>query len=181
MRFDRIFEDLEGRLDHHEQEEIRAVSEDLARAERAQVTLVQRLRGSLGNELTVLLASSLRLTGTVEALGPDWLVLHQQAAGTRALVPLHALGMIEGLAARARPAEESLLADPSLNSMLRTLARDRSLVTLETTAGSVSGRISAVGAETLDLRTLPTREPGPVPGSTRVTVVTASLLALISS
>ncbi|MGO1200589.1 MAG: hypothetical protein ACTMKY_11905, partial [Dermabacteraceae bacterium] len=62
--------------------------------------------------------------------------------------------------------------------VLREIARDRSVVRLETTAGGITGRIAAVGADALDVQSLPTGERGTVPGSSRVTVATASLLAI---
>lgn len=179
MRFERIFEDLEGRLEHHEQEELRAVSEDLARAERAQLTLADRLRGAGEREVTLHIGAGLRLAGTVLEVGQGWVSLRESRSAQRAVVPLHAIGILEGLSSRARPAEESLRSPLGLGSVLREIARDRSVVRLETTAGSVLGRIAAVGADTLDLLSLPTGESSSVPGSARLTVTTASLLAVL--
>jgi hypothetical protein len=168
MRFERIFEDLEGRLEHHEQQEVRAVSEDLARAERAQLTLADRLRGA-----------EERLSGTVQEVGAEWVGLRESRSAQRAVVPLGAIGIVEGLSSRARPAEESLRSPLGLGSVLREIARDRSVVRLETTAGTVLGRIAAVGADALDVLSLPTGESSSVPGSARLTVTTASLLAVL--
>lgn len=179
MRFERIFQDLEGRFDHHEQEEMRAVSEDLARAERAQLTLADRLRGTAARVLTVHLGPSLRLAGEVEEVGEDWLALREAGTGSRMIVPLGAVALVEGLSGRARPAQESVIAAPALGSVLRGIARDRSVVRLETTAGGITGRIAAVGANTIDVRTLPTGEAATVPGSSRITVAVTSLLAVI--
>jgi hypothetical protein len=94
-------------------------------------------------------------------------------------VPLGAIGIVEGLSSRARPAEESLRSPLGLGSVLREIARDRSVVRLETTAGTVLGRIAAVGADALDVLSLPTGESSSVPGSARLTVTTASLLAVL--
>lgn len=178
MRFERIFEDLEGRFAHHEREEMRAVSEDLARAERAQLSLADRLRGAGGRSLTLHLGSVLRLEGTVEDVGEGWVALHEESGGRRTVVPLPAIALIEGLPVRARPAEESLRSSLGLGSMLRTIARDRSVVRLETTAGGVMGRLAAVGADAVDVHSLPTGESGTVPGSTRITVAMDALLAV---
>lgn len=179
MRFERIFEDLEGRLEHHEQEELRAVSEDLARAERAQLTLADRLRGAGERVVTVHVGAGLRLVGTVQEVGEGWVALRESRSAQSAVVPLHAIGILEGLSSRARPAEESLRSPLGLGSVLREIARDRSVVRLETTAGVVLGRIAAVGADTLDVLSLPTGETSGVPGSARLTVATASLLAVL--
>ena len=179
MRFERIFEDLEGRLEHHEQEELRAVSEDLARAERAQLTLADRLRGAGERELTVHIGADLRLSGVVQEVGAEWVALRETRSAQRAVVPLAAIGIVEGLSSRARPAESTLRSPLGLGSVLREIARDRSVVRLETSAGAVLGRIAAVGADTLEVLSLPTGESASVPGSTRLTVTTASLLAVL--
>jgi len=176
MRFERIFDDLEGQFAHHEQEEVRAVSEDLTRAELAQLTLADRFRGAEGHRLTLHLGATLRVSGTVQEVGSDWVVLAEAGGRRSAVVPLPGIAMIEGLPPRVRPAEESLRAPRRLGSVLREIARDRSVVRVETAAGSVTGRIAAVGADAMDLRSLPTGEPTSVPGSTRITVTLAGLL-----
>lgn len=179
MRFERIFDDLEGRFAHHEQQEMRAVSEDLARAERAQLTLADRLRGAAGLSLTVHVGATLRLGGVVEDVGPEWVALREQKSAQRAVVPLAAIVLVQGLSTRARPVEEPLRSPLGLGSVLREIARDRSVVRVETTAGAVIGRIAAVGADAIDVHSLPTGETVTVPGSSRITVATAALLALI--
>ncbi|MFC7376300.1 hypothetical protein ACFQS2_04230 [Brachybacterium sp. GCM10030267] len=179
MRFERIFDDLEGRFAHHEREEMRAVSEDLARAERAQLTLADRLRGAGEHSITLHLGQSLRLSGVVEDVGQEWLSLREEGSGQRAVVPLGAIALVQGLSTRARPPEESLRSPLGLGSVLRAIARDRSTVRLETAAGSITARIAAVGADTVDVNSLPTGESGTVPGSTRITVATSALLAVI--
>lgn len=177
MRFERIFEDLEGQFAHQQQEELRAVSEELARAERAQLTLADRLRGAGERPVTVHVGDGLRLSGVVREVGADWVALRDRAADS--LVPLAAIAFVEGLPTRARPAEDSLHSPLGLGSVLRGIARDRSVVRLETAAGTVIGRIAAVGADALDVNTLPTGETSSVPGSTRLTVTTASLRAVL--
>lgn len=178
MRFERIFEDLEGRFAHHEQQEMRAVSEDLTRAERAQLTLVDRLRGASGAALIVHLGPDMRVAGTVEDMGSDWLLLRETAGSALVLVPTARIALVEGLVARARPADESPLRGIGLGAVLRRMARDRATVRVETTIGSLTGRIAAVGADALDLQTLPTGETSAVPGSTRVTVGINALIAV---
>ncbi len=180
MRFDRMFEDLEARFAHHEDEEMRAVSEELGRAERAQVTLADRLRGAGDAPLTLHLGADLRLIGQVDELGPDWLLLQgTRSAPERAIIPLNSISLVLGLPVRARPETESVLSPRSLGSLLREVARDRSIVRMHTAAGMMTGRLSTVGADALDLHTLPTGESTLVPGSTRVTVPLPALRALL--
>lgn len=179
MRFERFFDDLEGRFAHHEQQELRAVAEDLTRAERAQLTLADRLRGAAGLSLTVHVGATLRLGGVVEDVGAEWVALREEQGGQRAVVPLSAIVLVEGLSTRARPVEASVRSPLGLGSVLREIARDRSIVRVETTAGGLIGRIAAVGADAMDVHSLPTGEVVTVPGSSRITVATASLLAVI--
>lgn len=176
MRFERIFEDLEGRLAHHEQQEMRAVSEDLTRAERAQLTFEDRLRGSQGARLTLHLDAGSRVIGVLEHVGAGWVALRESAGPV--IVPLPRIALVDGLRGRARPAGDSLVGEMGLGAMLRRIARDRSTVRLETTAGALVGRISAAGADAVDLQTLPTGESGVVPGSGRITVTLDSLVTI---
>lgn len=173
MRFDRIFEDIEGRFDHEEREELRAIAEDLTRAERAQVTLADRIRAAAGRPVVLHLGAGLRVRGEVEEVGPDWVLLRREAAD-RALVPLSAVAMAEGLGSRARPDEQGS-ARLQLAGMLRHAARDRDLVRLETEVGTVVGRLAAVGADALELLSTPTGESSPVPGTARVVLALSSL------
>lgn len=178
MRFERIFEDLEGQFAHQREEEMRAVSEELTRAERARLTLADRLRGAQGRRLTLHLATSARVAGVVQEVGPDWVALSDGAGTARAVVPHAAVGIVDGLSPRARPAEESLLSPLGLGTVLREIARDRSVVRVETTAGMLVGRIAAVGADSLDLRPVPTGESAVPAGSSLLTIATAALLVL---
>lgn len=180
MRFERIFEDLEGRFEHHEREQMRAVSEDLTRAERADLTMADQLRGNLGREIIVHAGTALRLTGIIEATGQDWLELRDSSASSRVVIPFAAIGMVQGLSGRARPEPSSALPAPRLSSLLRSLARDRAVVRIETTAGSVTGRIAAVSADSLDVHSLPTGEHATVPGSARISVMTSAVQAVIA-
>ena len=179
MRFDRIFEDLEGRLVHHEQEEMRAVSEELARAERAQLDLADRLRAAGDRPIMSHLGEDLRVTGPVQEVGLDWLELRDQASGTRVIAPLASISLIAGLSDRARRREEALRPPRRLGSVLRGIARDRGVVRLETRAGRLTGRIATVGADALDMHQLPTGESSiSGTGSARITVAMGALLAI---
>ncbi|MDN5820050.1 MAG: hypothetical protein L0H39_01045 [Brachybacterium sp.] len=178
MRFERIFEDLEGQFAHHQQEEVRAVSEDLTRAEQAQLTLADRLRGAEGHGLTLHLGAALRVSGMVQEVGAEWVALATRGGARSAVVPLTAVVMVEGLPSRARLAEDSLGSPLGIGSVLREISRDRNVVRLETSGGSVIGRIAAVGADALDIRSLPTGESTTVPGSARITVAFSALQAV---
>lgn len=175
MDFDRIFDDLEGRLVHLEGEELRATSEELARAERAQVTLEDRFRAAVGTDLTLRLTEGTDVVGTLAESGPEWLWLELRESAGRALVPVAAVDLVIGLTLRARPAPPSRRRPPSLASRLRELARDREVLRIETSSGAVRGRIETVGQDAVDVIGRPADDG---PGSGRGTHLSIPLRSL---
>lgn len=158
MDIEGMFEDLEGRMRHAEDEEWRAVTEELTRAERAQITIADRLRASAGAPLALRLRAGHRAAGTVEEVGGQWVRLARGRGSLRIWVPLAGIEMIEGLPRRARPAPASRLSPASLQHELRALSRDRALVRIETASAQAIGTIAGVGEDMLDLRSVPTGE-----------------------
>lgn len=180
MRFEKIFEDLEGRFEYHEREHMRATAEDLARAERAELTLSDRLRGSHGQDVTVYTGPSLQWRGDVQEVGPDWLGLRARRSSSTVVIPLASVDLVRGLSVRARPAPSGTLPALGLGSVLRSLARDRAVLRIETAGGPVTGRIAAVGADWIDLQHLPTGENSVSRSPARLTVMLSALLAVVS-
>lgn len=177
MSIESMFDDLEGRFAHLQDQEQRALAEELTRAERAQLVLADRLRGAAGARITVRLGSGLAPTGRLARVGADWIELAESAEEPpRVLISMRGIEMLEGLEARARPAEESVLPAPTLRRELRSLARDRALVQLRTTSLQVRGRIAAVGLDALDLLVFSTGERGAVPPGARVTIPLAAIV-----
>src|SRR5699024_9357441 len=118
---------------------------------------------------------AVRVSGVVREVGDQWVALVADSGGRSAVVPLAAVVMLEGLPSRARLAEGSASSGRGLGSVLREIARDRSMVHLGTAGGAVTGRIAAVGADALDIRSLPTGERTASPGSERLTVAFSAL------
>lgn len=159
MSMERMFDDLEGRFDHLESLDMRAMSDELARAERAQVSLADRFRAAAGRLVRVHLAADLAVDGAIEDSGEEWVRLRPSGEAGIALVPMARIALVEGLPQRARPVSDAVGRRPfGLGHELRGIARDRSLVRLRTDAGTCHGRLRAVGADALDLRTSPTGE-----------------------
>lgn len=152
MSMERMFEDLEGRFAHLEAEEMRIGAEEMTRAERARITLADRLRGALGRPLVLHLGTDHAVAGPLAALGADWVLLGQdESSGPRMLVPLAGIVMIEGLPARARPDGGGVLGPRSLAAMLREIAEERGDVLVHTTLGASRGRLLGIGEDLLDL------------------------------
>lgn len=165
MSMERMFEDLEARLEHLEGEEIRANAEELGRAERAQLTLLDRLRGSLGRRVRVHLRAGGIVEGSIAEVSDAWIVLGDAEGRVRAIVARAAVAGIEGLAARSRP-QEGARPGRSFASLLRALARDRDLVRVTCEGIEVTGRFSGIGSDSADLAVLPTGERSALGGGT---------------
>lgn len=179
MDFDRIFEDLEGRLVHLEGEELRATSEELARAERAQVSLEDRLRAAIGTEVTVRLVDGTDVIGTLTETAPTWLGMRLTEGGRRALVPTEAIDLLLGIGVRARPAPESARASRTVRSPLRELARDREILRIRTRSGAIRCRIVAVGQDAIDVLSLPAGDGSGASSGSRMVIPTRSLCVVV--
>lgn len=174
---DGMFEDLEGRLAHLEGQQMRATAEDLARAERSRLTLPDRLRAADGAHLVVHLVAGAPVDGKAQEIGHDWMLLGGEH-GMRVLVPLTQVTMLEGLPARVRPAPASPLPARPVSSVLRQIARDRSLVRVRTRSSTLAGRLAGVGEDFIDVVSQPTGERGAVPSGGTVTVPTAAIVLI---
>jgi len=174
-----MFDDLEGRFEHMESLEMRALSDELARTERAQVHLADRFRAAVARPLRLHLDGGLTVEGLLEDSGEDWVRLRPPAEPGPAIVLLDRIVLVEGLRQRARPRSESLAQRPrSLGAVLRGIARDRSLVRLHTRIGSCHGRLRGVGADALDVRTSPTGESTRLPGGQDIVLPLGGLLVV---
>lgn len=149
MRWRALFADLESQLDAAQSRDRLADVPDLTRAERAGVTLADRLRGHADAELAVTLRDGQRVDGRAVDVGPQWLLL---ADGSREhLVPLAAIAGITGLTQVAAPPAGVAVSRLTLGHALRAVARDRSVVRLCTTAGEFVARVEAVGGDHVDV------------------------------
>ena len=156
MRWEKLFDDLEAQLAAESRLELDAEVADRTRAERAKVTLVERLVGSLGSSVEVQLLGGQRAGGSVADVGRDWLVLEGASGPT--LVPTGALVAVHGVA--RRPRSDASARRLGLGYALRGVSRDRRPVhVLDTGGGRTSGTIDGVGADWLDLSEHAVDEP----------------------
>ncbi|MGH8777371.1 MAG: hypothetical protein ACRDWI_20290 [Jiangellaceae bacterium] len=153
MRWQRLFEDLEAQVEQADQAELGAEVADRTRRELARVRLADRLRAAVGGQVTVRVAGVGLLQATVQAVGPDWLLLAERA-GFEALVPLGSVVGITGLGPRSSvPGTEGVVvARLGLAHALRGVARDRSDVRVTLVDGSgASGTVDRVGTDFFEL------------------------------
>lgn len=152
MRWEALFEDLEGQVRAAEAAELAAEVGERTRGERAGLRLVDRLRPGLGHPLSVTVPG-LVLSGVLTRVGPDWLLL-DEPMGRQALVRLAAALGVTGVGARslAPGREGAVAARLGFGSALRAVARDRSPVTLVLLdATQVPGTVDRVGADFAEL------------------------------
>lgn len=167
MRWDRLFEDLEGQLASEWEAERAALDAESERLRISRLDLRSRLRALCTAEAQAVLTLSGRPRASVHllALGADWIAASELPAdGARAvqsirIIPLHALlgigvdhGMLLASAEdRGEPATD-LRERMTLGFVLRGLARRRAPVRIRTVEGEeLHGTIDRAGADHLDL------------------------------
>jgi hypothetical protein len=157
MRWQGLFDDLEGQWAAEERLERDAEAADRTRAERARVELVERYAASRGSRVGLRLASGSACEGVLTDVGADWLLLRDDA-GRAHLVAACAVVAAVGLSRRGEPAVTARRF--RLGYALRALSRDRAAVIVsDTSGGRVTGTIDAVGADWCEVAEHPVDEP----------------------
>lgn len=180
MRWDGLFDDLEGQWLAEQRRERDAEVADRTRAERARVLLVERLAASRGHSLSLTLAGGETVAGELTDLGADWLLLIDRA-GHEVLLATAAVVAIAGLGRASEPAVTARRF--TMGYALRALARDRATVVVTDVAGGrIAGTVDAVGKDWCDISEHPideARRPGQV--RARRTVPTGAIVMVRSA
>ena len=185
MRWDALFNDLESQFTEADRLALDAEINERARAraEMVSLELADRLRGVLGCRLTVYLASGESFSGMLVHAGGDALVLNEGQHQT--LIPYAAAARYMGLGRFSTTETSSVRRKLGLSHALRSMARDRAVlsVLVGSTSGSarLAGVIDRVGKDYLDLAVV---NPGEVRRSHQVshvaTIPFAALAAITS-
>jgi hypothetical protein len=179
VRWELLFADLEAMADAAERAAFEGEVVERARAERAELLLVDRLRAHVGAQLGVRLLGGDRLVARLADVGVDWVLL--DGAGSL-LVPLAAITGVDGLSRRAALAAGELARRVRLRVLLRRLVRERAAVQLRLADGQVlGGTIDRVGADHLDLALHPADEPRRRDAVRGVSVIPLAALVLVRS
>ncbi len=161
MRWEQLFADLEAQAAEEESAAELAEASSRARAEYGSVLLADRLRGSLGQELSLRCRGAGELSGRLVDVGVDWLLL-VDGQGRDVLVAAGAVSAVAGLAAvtaAAVPVGE-VARRLDLRRALRGLARDRATVScLLEDGGVLAGTVDRVGADFVELAEHPLDQP----------------------
>ena len=158
MRWDALFADLEGQAHALEIAERAAEVDERARAESAQLRLVDRLLPASGTQVRLQCVGDVAVHGSLRRVGSGWLLV-DEASGGEALVASASVLTIAGLGRlSAVPHSEGsagvVPARLGIRSVLRGIARDRSPVRLYLTGGViVEATIDRVGADFVEVAT----------------------------
>ena len=153
MRWAALFDDLEAQYQAAQRAEVASEISDRTRREVAVLQFADRLRPARGRSVTVWINGAGAARGVLDAVGPDWLLLREGAA-TELLIARGAIMSVAGLTADSDVGHnEGVVASRlTLTFALRTVARDRSLVTLRYIDGvSMTGTLDRVGHDFVEI------------------------------
>jgi len=153
MRWDELFRDLEAQLEAAGAAELDSEVADRTRREAALLGLVDRVRGAIGHRVAVRVRGAGMVEGVLRDVGPEWLLLAEEAA-REAMVPLASVLSVSGLSAwtGVPGSGGQVVRRLRLGSALRGVARDRAAVALTLVDGSVlSGTVDRVGGDFVEL------------------------------
>ena len=166
MRWDALFDDLEGQLAEAARREWEAEVADRTRRERAEVTWVDRASASVGRYVSVHTPAG-AVHGTLADLGRDWLLV-DEGVDRPALVPHAAVLSVAGLTHRSDDAESGLGRRFGIGVALRAIARDRLPMSVhDVRGGVVVGTVDVVGLDYVEIAEHPAdavRRPESVTG-----------------
>lgn len=164
-----LFEDLEQQAAGLQLTDRDVEVAERTRAEYAEVTLVSRVRGSVGARVGLEVAGAGSLSGQVMRVGPDWVLLGLPEGGPQWVVRLAAVVSATGLAATSVSERVAgVTARLGLRSVLRGLAESRTELVVHHQDGTRHrGVVARVGADFAELATLDDTSgwmgaPGPV-------------------
>jgi hypothetical protein len=167
MRWDRLFDDLEGQLEHElAAEELDAHVEE-ERLRLGRLSLRDRLlaihEGCADQALRIMIGNGEIVAMRATTFGRDWLaaeLLDSRHRRTQCVIPLDAVAALLPTRAQLeaslapithRDGTGSLAARLTLPFVLRDLCRRRAPLDLRTTTGDVHGTIDRVGRDHLDI------------------------------
>jgi hypothetical protein len=176
MRWDNLFDDLEGQLEQElsaEELDVRAEEERLRLGRlslRDRIVAVHEAQGrDAGDGIQLFLTNGAPLKVRPLTFGRDWFsvyVLDESSRRTQAIIPMASIAAVvftrqqSGLSLTATPSElsqTSLPARLTLSFVLRDLCRRRSAVEVLSPLGAVHGTIDRVGRDHIDVAV---HEPG---------------------
>ncbi|HEY2299378.1 MAG TPA: hypothetical protein VGH43_16705 [Jatrophihabitans sp.] len=153
MRWDDLFTDLEAQAEALDVAARAAEVGERTRVEVSGLGVIDRLRAAVGTSVRVRLAGGLSVGGTLERVGPDWLLIAEGGA-RECVLAVAAVRSVSGLGRlSAVPGSEGVVESRlALRSALRGIARDRSAVRVHLIDGDVlDATLDRVGADFVEV------------------------------
>jgi len=159
MRWDQLFQDLEARFDELADADSMAELADRQRVAAGTISMVERIAGAVGWPIRLRTVAGITVTGTLQRVGPDWLLL-QESPGREVVLALRATTVVEGLSAATGVSMTGVQRRLNLRHALRGLARDRSPIALVVSGGvgepaalhtELTGTVDRIGADFLEM------------------------------
>lgn len=160
MRWDALFDDLDGQLAAAELAAVESEVSERVRLEQSGIEFADRIRGQLQRHLRVRVEGGTVFGGEVTHVGSEWLVLRD---GTRSvLLPFHSLQSVEGLGRFSRVESSVGRRRLGVASAFRALARDRARVAIylkgSERTSTLVGTIDRVGRDFIEVAVAPIGE-----------------------
>lgn len=151
MRWNDLFADLEAQLQFEQWQTVEQDAAELTRGAWAEITLMDRLRAAIGEQIGLTFSDGRRYLVTIHTVGPTWVGGVDETGAL--LIPRASIAAVDAALRRARVPVKSFQAGPSLAGVYRALARRREpLQIVARQAGIVAeGTIDRVGKDHLDL------------------------------
>ena len=152
MRWQELFADLEAQACALERAATEGEISERIRGELARVEVVNRLRAQVGARLTARVEGVGDVSGRLDRVGAGWLLV--VVADTELIVPTSALVFCVDLPLESVSADSVSVVSSrlGLTSVLRAVARDRSVVTVVARdRTTVTGTPDRVGADFVDV------------------------------
>lgn len=189
MRWEKLFEDLEGQSQAAHRQVTDGEIADRARYEFGLVTLVGRCAASVGRRVAVTTAGDARIAGILSARGSDWILIED--GGVETLVATRHISTIRGLSSSAPLPAES--ADPApgedlaevgsgllLRHVIQGVCRDRSPVAIRLCTGElITGTLDRVARDHAELAVHPIDVARRASSVTEVAVLAMSAIAVL--
>lgn len=151
MRWNDLFADLEAQLEFGRWQSVEQDAAELTRGMWAELTMMDRLRGALGQHIRVVLQDGRTQSLDLHAVGPTWLGGSDESGAV--LISRDAMLGIEGQLQRATVPSRPLRAGPSMAAIYRALGRRREALQIVGLHGGViaEGTIDRVGEDHMDV------------------------------
>ncbi len=146
MRWEDLFDDLEGQAESLERAEREAEVADRTRSEVGQLTLMGRLRSNEGREISLRLTGGASLSGTLVRLGADWMLL---TCPREVVVPLAAVATVASGTTTSRGQVSNIQSAPSRTRVPRARRpgeAERDLAALVGSQATHQGELTDLGA-----------------------------------